>query len=135
MDRSGTSIRKLDMKNSGLKNSYISPLFHHKNPEISLNFSFLYFLILTQFSILHFLIFYHHSHQKWSLAYLLNPNLIFILIFTTFFVTPTHQKITSIKILSIFKKILIWSSKIAKKPSFISPPNFHRTIYHLSYPK
>ena len=110
-------------------------IFLPSKPKILLNFSFLYLLIMTHNFQSYISLFFIITLTKNSPSYTNQISTLFPFLYSLHFLSLSHQKITTIKILSVLKKPLIWSSKIAKKPTFISPPNFHRTIYHLSYPK
>ena len=126
---------KSDHKNFCLKKFLYFSIFYHQNPKFCLIFcSYIYSLWHTIFSLI-FL--YFLSSLSWKIVPLIfiKSRPIFILIFSTFFITLSHQKITPIGIQYTLRKP-DWSSKMAKKPPpFIPPPNFHHTIYHLSYTK
>ena len=96
----------------------------------SLKFCLIFVLIFTHFNSIFYPIFYPISYIPLILIKSL-PN--FYSYIPHIFYHPSHLKITSIKILSIFKKTLIWSAKmakIAKKATIYITTKF--PSYHLS---
>ena len=108
MDRSGAITKKiLREKFRPKKFLYFHNVFTVKN----LKFCLIFVLIFTHFNSIFYPIFHPISYIPLILIKSL-PN--FYSYIPHIFYHPSHQKITSIKILSIFKKTLIWSAKMAK---------------------
>ena len=93
-----------------LKNYYISALFYNQNPKFNL-ITFLYLPMFYHFDqIFYSYIFPFLPFFLPKIAPLYESDLkilIRFLYFPHFFITPSHQKITTIGIQSIFKKSLI----------------------------